>query len=264
MRFDYLAPRPPRQGRRGTGQVRHLPPRYDEQTTGDGVQEGCRGGCRRLSRGEDPETRASLRRWPTRPASPATWTREDKGRERPHGLRGLPRTRKARAGEGQQSSWTTSAAKLVDSQPELELDPRPGGQAGQVRFDHLGHEAHGARSAPPATTSRCRACEHCHTLTGDKKGGDVTLEAGATTTPAPSSSCVGCHRAGRRSTRTAPAATAHAARQPHEASCKTCHAALPVNREGKLSLPACMPGSYPAAPELAALPAQRRRPSPRR
>jgi hypothetical protein len=131
--------------------------------------------------------------------------------------------------------------RLVRGQRDRLLLAAEGARAGQVSFDHLGHEK-SARFCTDCHHHSLASCKTCHTIGGAAaQGGGITLDV-AFHRPSSSHSCVGCHRkeaAARRE-----CAGCHAAQREtlSERSCRTCH-------QGSGS-----PASRPAA-ALAALPA---------
>ncbi|MEF2146260.1 MAG: cytochrome c3 family protein [Desulfovibrionaceae bacterium] len=95
-----------------------------------------------------------------------------------------------------------------------------------VAFNHLDHEKR---------NDTCRACHHketvacgtCHTVKGSEKGGNVTLEQ-AMHLPASNKSCVGCHRQEQQKPQCAGChAQMDTGSRPANATCASCHKALP-------------------------------------
>ncbi len=222
---------------------------YDEQKKEMVYQEGVAGGAGDYHGAKDAPTRAALRKVAHQTCIGCHLKNEQKSLDSgPTGCEGCHAQRKEK-----EAPKTKVIAKIVSNQPEWSWIHAPGATSALVAFDHKGH----AQEAPFCSTCHhqtVRACKDCHTLTGDKKGGGVTLEM-AYHAPGATQSCVGCHS---KVLQQQDCAGCHAQirSSASDSSCKTCHGGpMPVHREGKITLPTSMPGVYPIMPELAELPA---------
>lgn len=226
---------------------------YDEQKREMVYKEGAAGGAGDYHGAKDPETRAALRKVAHLTCIGCHLTKETKGLESgPTGCEGCHGPKAAKPAK-EAGKKTRTAAKIVDNQPEWSWIHAPGARSATVAFDHKGHEGQ-VKFCSTCHHQTVRACKDCHTLTGDKQGGGITL-AQAYHSPGARQSCVGCHR---QELQKKDCAGCHGQIRTasSESSCKTCHGGpLPVQREGKMVLPASMPAVYPAVPELAELPA---------
>lgn len=115
----------------------------------------------------------------------------------------VPRMKRGQPDRVMMSGWDTaqiSSLEALDKAVAEHMDP--------VAFNHEIHEK---------GTTDCRSCHHetlkscrtCHTVQGEKKGGNINL-SGAMHDPATEQSCIGCHNQKKK-----------------EQDCAGCHAQIP-------------------------------------
>jgi hypothetical protein len=119
--------------------------------------------------------------------------------------------------------------RLVRGQPDTTWIAAPGAKSNLVAFDHRLHESQ-VVFCSACHHQTLKPCKECHTLTGDKLGEGITLEAAYHEADS-EHSCVGCHRkeAGHKD-----CAGCHAGRSSvlGERACSVCHKGPPP-RPGK-------------------------------
>jgi len=100
-------------------------------------------------------------------------------------------------------------------------------QMAPVPFDHKSHELK-QESCKKCHHGSLENCNECHTLTGDKKGGDIRLEQVMHDMNS-DRSCMGCHNESKRLPECAGCHVQMPAKPLADSSCTTCHAAPTEN-----------------------------------
>lgn len=112
---------------------------------------------------------------------------------------------------------------LAGDKPLVGADGKPVKPAGMppVPFDHKYHEAEN-QTCVSCHHASLASCASCHTASGDKKGGNVTLET-AMHTVAAKQSCAGCHAALQQKPECAGCHTSMKKGVGDTSQCGSCH-----------------------------------------